>query len=51
LASAIGAAAGGWAMDGSGLSLGWLLGLLGAFTLLPGLLWTFWLRRHQIDLT
>jgi len=47
LASAIGAAAGGWALDGSGLSIGWLLGLIGGATLIPGLLWTLWLRRNR----
>ncbi|MFN2273965.1 MAG: MFS transporter [Anaerolineales bacterium] len=46
LASAIGAAAGGWALDDSGLSLGGLLGVLGVLTFLPGLLWGGWLRRH-----
>ncbi|MEJ2011236.1 MAG: hypothetical protein P8X64_03305 [Anaerolineales bacterium] len=50
LASAIGAAAGGWALDSSGLSTGGLLGALGIATLLPGILWAFWLRHHRTDL-
>lgn len=50
LASAIGAAAGGWALDSSGLSIGGLLAVLGAVTLLPGLLWSAWLRRHRDSL-
>ena len=46
LASAIGAAGGGWALDGAGIDLGLLLGLLGLGALLPGILWAFWLWRH-----
>jgi MFS family permease len=47
LASAIGAATGGWALDNSGLSTAWLLGALGIATLLPGILWALWLRRRR----
>ena len=50
LASAIGAAGGGWALDDSGLTLGGLMGLLGALSFLPGLLWGSWLRRHEGEL-
>jgi MFS family permease len=48
LASAIGAAGGGWALDGAGIDLGLLLGILGLGALLPGALWTVWLLRHPV---
>ncbi len=46
LASAIGAAGGGWALDGAGVDLGQLLAILGLGALLPGVLWVIWLWRH-----
>jgi MFS family permease len=46
LASAIGAAGGGWALDSAGIDLGPLLVILGLGALLPGALWAIWLWRH-----
>jgi MFS family permease len=42
LASAIGAAAGGWALDQLGMSITILMGWMAAINLIPGILWLAW---------
>jgi predicted MFS family arabinose efflux permease len=42
LANAVGAVAGGWALDRATLSLSAILWWMGGLILLPGLLWSLW---------
>ena len=46
LANAVSAAIGGWALDGTQLSLSTLLVLIAGMILIPGALWILWTVRH-----
>ncbi len=45
LASAIGSAAGGWALDHTAIGIPGLLIWMAALTIIPGTLWAFWIAR------
>jgi predicted MFS family arabinose efflux permease len=45
LANAVGTAAGGWALDHTSMDLSGLMNWSAGLTLIPGLLWTWWVWR------
>ena len=50
LLNACGAAAGGWALDQSGMGFSALIGAMGGLILIPGVLWVVWMtvRRPEV---
>lgn len=48
LANAVGAAAGGWALDSTGLGIPGLLWISAALTLIPGLIWVLWVSYGKL---
>lgn len=47
LANAISAAVGGWALDGTGLGISGMMGVVAGLLLIPGALWALWTLRRQ----
>lgn len=47
LANALGAAAGGWALDNTSLDLSQMLWIMSLLTIVPGVLWTLWIIFYR----